>query len=165
MIKQSADRRLPWYTWAVLLVIVAVLVRVALGVWTTLTPAQPANPAPAAAPSSAATQTNEGGQVTVKATWQGPSAGPVFTVVMDTHAVDLDGYDLKQLAALRIDGGREVQPAGWDAPKGGHHREGTLTFPVTAADGRPLIGSDTRTIELIIRDVAGVRERDLRWTP
>ena len=164
MIKPFAYRRLPWYTWAVLLVIVAVLVRVALGVWNTFTPAQPANPAPAAAPSSAATQTNEGGQVTVKATWQGPSAGPVFTVVMDTHAVDLDGYDLKQLAALRINGGREVQPVGWDAPKGGHHREGTLTFPAMA-DGRPLIESGVRTIELIIRDVAGVPERSFRWTP
>jgi hypothetical protein len=82
---------------------------------------------------------------------------------MDTHAVDLDGYDLKQLAALRIDGGREVEPVGWDAPKGGHHREGTLTFPATA-DGRPLVESDARTIELIIRDVAGVPERSFRWT-
>jgi hypothetical protein len=164
MIKPFAYRRLPWYTWAMLLVIVAVLVRVALGVWNTFTPSQPANPAPAAAPSSAATQTNEGGQVTVKATWQGPSAGPVFTVVMDTHAVDLDGYDLKQLAALRIDGGREVQPAGWDAPKGGHHREGTLAFPATA-NGRPLIAPGTRTVELVIRGVAGVPERVFRWTP
>lgn len=166
MIKPFAYRRLPWYTWAMLLVIVAVLVRVALGVWNTLTPVQPLDTAPAAAAVSGdATQTNEGGQVTIKATWQGLSAGPVFDVVMDTHAVDLDGYNLTQLAVLRIDGGREVQPAGWDAPKGGHHREGTLTFPATAADGSPLIAPGTRTIELVIRDVAGVSERVLRWTP
>ena len=76
MIKPFAYRRLPWYTWAMLLVIVAVLVRVALGVWNTFTPAQPLDTAPAAAAVSGdATQTNEGGQVTIKATWQGLSAG------------------------------------------------------------------------------------------
>lgn len=83
---------------------------------------------------------------------------------MDTHAVDLDGYDLGQLAVLRTDGGREVRPSGWDAPKGGHHRSGTLTFPATAADGSPLIGPTTRAIELVIRDVGGVPERRFRWT-
>jgi hypothetical protein len=165
MVQQSERRVWPWYTWPIALVAVAVLVRLALGVWNTFAPAQPASPAPAAAVSGAATQTNEGGQVTIKATWQGPSTGPVFEIVMDTHAVDLDGYDLKQLAVLRIDGAREAQPISWEAPKGGHHREGSLTFPTTAADGRPLIGSDTRTVELIIRDVAGVTERVFRWTP
>ena len=83
---------------------------------------------------------------------------------MDTHAVDLDGFDLKQLAVLRVDG-REIQPAGWDAPKGGHHRSGTLSFPATGSDGRPLITADTRSIELLIRDVAGVPERVFVWRP
>jgi hypothetical protein len=114
--------------------------------------------------SSAATQTNDGGQVTIKVTWSGANADPTFDVVMDTHAVELDGYDLTQLAVLRVDG-REVQPASWDAPTGGHHRQGTLRFSVTAADGTPLIGAETRAVELIIRDVAGVSERVFRWTP
>jgi hypothetical protein len=100
--------------------------------------------------------------VTIKVTWSGLSAGPVFDVVMDTHAIDLDGYNLAQLAVLRVDG-REVQPSGWDAPKGGHHRQGALAFPATAPDGKPLIESDTRAVELVIRDVAGVPERIFRW--
>jgi hypothetical protein len=110
------------------------------------------------------TQTSEGGEVTVKVTWQGLSAGPMFTVVMDTHAVDLDVYDLRELAVLRTDRGREVQPAGWDAPKGGHHREGTLTFPTTGPDGNQWMTSSTRNLELVIRNVAGVPERVFRWT-
>jgi hypothetical protein len=57
-----------------------------------------------------------------------------------------------------------VRPTGWNAPKGGHHREGTLTFPATESDGSPVIGPDTRSIALIIRDVAGVPERTFRWT-
>src|SRR5687767_6640765 len=51
-----------------------------------------------AAQAGAATRTSEGGQVTVKVTWDGAIDPPAFTVVMDTHAVDLDGYDLGQLA-------------------------------------------------------------------
>ena len=110
------------------------------------------------------TQTSEGGQVTVAATWQGPTAGPVFRVALNTHAVDLSAYDLRQLAVLRTDQGREARPSRWDAPISSHHREGTLTFPATGSDGRPLIGSGTRAIELIIRDVAGVPARTFRWT-
>lgn len=113
----------------------------------------------------AATVKSEGGQVTVAVTWDGAGAGPVFRVALDSHSVDLDGYDLRQLAVLRTDLGRETRPTGWDAPKGGHHREGTLTFPPTTADGSPVIGSSTRSIELIIRDVAGVPVRSFRWTP
>lgn len=165
MVRQSERRMWPWYTWAMLLITVAVLVGVAIGLWNTFAPAKSPDAAPAAAVSDAVTQTNEGGQVTIKATWQGSSVGPVFAVVLDTHAVDLDGYDLQQLALLRINGAREIRPTGWDAPKGGHHRAGTLTFPATMADGRALIAPDTRTIELVIRDIAGVPERVFRWTP
>ncbi len=164
MLKQTEQWKWPWYTWAIAVVTVAVLLRVALSVWNTFAPTQSAATAPAAV-ASGVTQTNEGGQVTIKATWQGSNAGPVFAVVLDTHAVDLDGYDLKQLALLRINGAGEVQPTGWDAPKGGHHRAGTLTFPATATDGSALIAPDTRTIELVIRDIAGVPERVFRWTP
>ncbi len=116
--------------------------------------------APAGSP---ATQTSEGGQVTVAVTWEGRAAGPVFVVTLDTHSVDLDAVDLSQLAVLRADPGGEVRPTGWDAPKGGHHRSGTLAFPATAADGSPIIGPNTTRVELTIRDVAGVPARTFRW--
>ncbi|MBI2322289.1 MAG: hypothetical protein HYU88_09460 [Chloroflexi bacterium] len=129
-------------------------------------PTQPTAPAPKdeAEQPSAATQKSAGAGVTVAVTWQGASAGPVFQVVLDTHSVDLDSYDLRQLAVLRTSDGREARPSGWDAPKGGHHRKGTLSFPTTAADGSPLIAPTTRAIELVVRDVAGVVERTFRWT-
>ena len=162
MLTSSEQRTWPWYVWGILLVTVAVLVRVGVGAWTMWRPAPPA-PASAANVASDATQTNEGGQVTIKATWCTANATPMFNVVMDTHAVDLDSYDLSQLAVLKVDG-REVQPVGWDAPKGGHHRQGTLSFPATAADGTALVGSETRAITLIIRDIAGVPKRVFQWT-
>jgi hypothetical protein len=109
-------------------------------------------------------QSSDAANVTIDVTWKGRAAGPVFTVAMNTHSVDLDGYDLSKLAVLRTNQGTEAQPASWDAAKGGHHREGTLTFPVTAADGKPLLGPATHSLELTIRGVAGVPERTFRWT-
>lgn len=108
-------------------------------------------------------RSNQGGGVTVKVTWLGREAGPVFAVALDTHSVDLDGYDLRQLAVLQTDQGVEMRPSGWDAPAGGHHRAGTLSFPATTPDGAQVIGPQTKSIELTIRGVAGVAERTFRW--
>jgi hypothetical protein len=116
------------------------------------------------AQATAPTQTNTGGQVTVAVTWQGSTAEPAFTVVLDTHTVNLDRYDLRLLAVLRTDQGQEARPLGWDAPAGGHHREGRLTFPATTIDGSPLFDPSVRAIELVIRNVAGVPERVFRWS-
>jgi hypothetical protein len=118
--------------------------------------------ASASAPSQGSTLANEGGMVTVFATWAGPAAGPVFKIALDTHSVNLDGYDLAKQAVLRVDG-REVAATAWDAPKGGHHRSGNLVFPTSGADGAPTIGAGARAVEVVVRDVAGVPERTFRW--
>ena len=118
---------------------------------------------PVAAQGSGETQTNRDGQVTVAVTWPGPPTGLAFRVVLDTHSVDLDGYDLGALTLVRGDQGAEVWPISWDAPPGGHHREGSLVFPDASSDEMPVIGPDTRALELVIRDVGGVQERVFRW--
>ncbi|MBI2939222.1 MAG: hypothetical protein HYY04_02195 [Chloroflexi bacterium] len=113
--------------------------------------------------SDATTRVSDGGQVMVKVTWPGAGDPLQFAVEMDSHAVDLDGYDLRLLAVLRTDQGQEARPSTWDAPKGGHHRSGALTFSAVTADDSPLVGPNTRSVELLIRDVAGVPERVFRW--
>lgn len=109
---------------------------------------------------------NAGGGVTIKVTWQGQQedGGPlVFLVSMDTHSVALDGYDLSTMAVLRSDQGSEVAPLSWEAPPGGHHREGLLTFPATDETGSPVVGPGIRVVELVIRGLARVPERVLSW--
>jgi hypothetical protein len=123
-----------------------------------------ASAASGAASAGAATQTSEAGQVTVAVTWDRRESAPVFRVALDTHSVNLDAVDLSQAAVLRTDKGVEVRPSGWDAPKGGHHRSGSLTFPSITPAGTPVLGEDTRSLELVIRDVAGVPERRFDWT-
>ncbi len=131
--------------------------------------AEPWGPAPGAESAplpflfSEPTQVSEGGPVAVAVTWEGPSVGLVFAVAMNTHSVDLDGYDLAQLATLHTDQGVEVLPLSWDAPRGGHHRSGTLVFPGTGPDGAPVLGTTSSALHLALRDVAGVPERSFQW--
>ncbi len=62
-----------------------------------------------------------------------------FKVTLDTHSVDLS-MDLAALASLTTNSGASVRAVKWDAPLGGHHVSGTLSFPSTAG-GRALLKS------------------------
>lgn len=107
------------------------------------------------------------GGVTIKATWvvagspEAKSAGLdrylAFSVVMDTHSVDLSQYDLLKLSVLRDEKGNEIPPAAWESlSEDSHHRSGVMKFPKGAEE-------DARSLDLVIRDVGGARERVLRW--
>lgn len=122
-----------------------------------------AGKASGAAPGSlGGTRSDDDGKITLRATWDGQSDPLVFRIVMDTHSVDLDGYDLAALSVLRSDRG-EMRPSGWDAPKGGHHREGTLTFDAATARTALSLGSGASYIELTVLDVGAKPERVFRW--
>jgi hypothetical protein len=109
------------------------------------------------APASDAAQTVSGGGVTAKVTYLNPKSNdePRFQVVLDTHAVNLDAYDLKTITVLRDDSGKNYLATGAENKGGGHHREIVLTFPKP----RP----EVKRVELVIKDVAGVKERIVRW--
>jgi hypothetical protein len=119
--------------------------------------------APSAGPQpvNATLQSNsEGGAVTVEMRWRGVQDRLlVFDVALDTHSVDLDQYDMGELTVLKDDASREYRAVLWDAPPGGHHRSGKLAFPVPDS----LSQGNARYLEVIVRDVAGVPERVLRW--
>lgn len=117
-----------------------------------------ASPSGRPSPSGQLTRTSDGGQVTVVVDWAGPLAGAVFHVTLDTHAVDLDPLDLTD-AVLQNDRGQTLAARPWSAPKGGHHRQGTLAFQ---GDAGPFL-ADTQWIELVIQDVGDLPERVLRW--
>lgn len=103
------------------------------------------------------TRTDSGGGVTVKVTWldSNPSSDLRFQVVLDTHSVNLDSYDLKTISILRDDAGNSYLPSAVETKGSGHHREATVSFAK--------IASGTKRFELVIKDVAGVKERIFRW--
>jgi hypothetical protein len=110
-----------------------------------------------AAPAPGATQTVGGGGVMAKVTFLNPKGADDarFQVVLDTHSVNLDTYDLKSIAVLRDDTGKIYVPTAIENKGGGHHREAVVTFAKLAPG--------TKRIELIIRDVAGIKERTFVW--
>jgi outer membrane murein-binding lipoprotein Lpp len=71
-----------------------------------------------------------------------------FEVAMNTHSVDLS-MDLAALATLASDTGEQVVATVWEAPLGGHHVSGVLSFPATSAGGRLLEGATTITLTLV----------------
>jgi len=93
----------------------------------------------------------------VKVTYLNPEAKDEarFQVMLDTHSVDLDSYDLKVLSLLRDETGKEYQPAQIENKGGGHHREVVLSFP------KPPPGN--KRLELVTKGIAGVKERVFRW--
>lgn len=99
---------------------------------------------------SADTKVNSEAGVTVTAVYLGSNA---FDVKLDTHSGSLD-YDMEELSYIRDNKGNNVEPELWDGGIGGHHFEGTLKFPKF---------DDSAGFELVIQDVAGVKERVLKW--
>jgi hypothetical protein len=104
-------------------------------------------------------QVNDEAMVTVEVTplnLDDKSAATLdFTVVLNTHSVDLS-YDYKSIATLSSDAGEKVQATAWDGPtSGGHHVSGTLSFPALKNRGQALT--------LSLRGIAGVPERIFTW--
>ena len=96
-----------------------------------------------------------GVRVEVKPVQLVPGRQANFEVRMNTHSVPLD-QDMTAVCTLIDDQGREYKPLKWKgSPPGGHHRSGVLAFP-------PLEGN-TKSVTLIIRNIANVPERTFGW--
>ena len=88
-----------------------------------------------------------------------PGATLDFDVSMNTHSVNL-AWDLAAQSELTTDTGREVKGQKWPV-SGGHHVDGTLTFPSQTTDGTPLLAG-AKKLTLTIQD-AGAPERIFEW--
>lgn len=77
----------------------------------------------------------------------------VFTVVFDTHSVELD-FDFTKIIALKDDLGNQYQALTWTGNRGWHHVSGDIIFPK--------INPSAEKVELIVVGVAGV-DRKFSW--
>lgn len=103
------------------------------------------------------TQTDSGGGVTVKVTYLNPQGteDARFDIALDTHSVNLDAYDLKAVSVLRDAAGNTYQPIRIENKGSGHHRQVIVVFPKPSGE--------VRNLELVIKDIAGVKERIFQW--
>ncbi len=126
------------------------LVAVVAGLWIS------AAGAPAGA-ADQATQQVAGGGVTVTATLlRGQADGTAIQLALNTHSVNLDALNFEEVTTLRDDNGK-VYPveAVEKTSGGGHHRQVVLRFAK--------LNPNAKAIELVVKDVAGVKERIFRW--
>ncbi|VVB54551.1 Uncharacterised protein [uncultured archaeon] len=99
---------------------------------------------------SSETRENSEAGVTITAVYLGSNA---FNIKLDTHSVPLD-YEMAKISYIRDNKGNTIKPESWDGGIGGHHFGGTLKFPEF---------DDSAGFELVIQNVAGVKERVLKW--
>lgn len=111
---------------------------------------------------NALTRTSDGGNVSVDVTFENPSTKEkdplVFQVAMNTHSVNLDGYDLAKMAVLKTNDGREFRDFTEETQGMGHHR--TIYLKI---NNKGIITSKTKSLELVLKDVAGVPTREFKW--
>jgi len=121
-----------------------------------------ADPAPQKAASQDMTRSDGQGAVTVEVkpdNLSNPGNALVFEISMSTHSIELS-MDLASLATLTTDNGHTVQATLWEAPRGGHHVSGTLSFPAIV-DGKSILDGATK-LTLTIKDV-DAQERVFTW--
>ncbi len=82
-------------------------------------------------------------------------------LALDTHTVDLNGYDLLGLATLQGREAMAMAPVRWiGIQESSHHRDGLLAFP---GESNEAWASQEGMAELTLRQIAQVSERSLRW--
>lgn len=78
-----------------------------------------------------------------------------FDIAFNTHSVALD-FDPATISILESNTGDRYMPLSWEgSPPGGHHRSGTLTFPILV--------NETTSIKLTLKNIANVPERTFEW--
>jgi len=105
------------------------------------------------------TQEKRAGEVAVIATFKNPAAigakeELVFNLKLDTHTVNLDTFDFKEGIVLKDDMGKIYKPTSVEPTGSGHHRSAVLRF---ANPGK------VKSLELVVKDLAGVKETVFKW--
>ena len=100
----------------------------------------------------------EAGDVTVSVTYENPAEAlaPEFSLKLDTHTLELDGYRIEDIVTLRNSRGVEYSAELLSSSGSGHHREAVLRFKEADISGGEFV-------ELVIKDLAGVDERVFRF--
>jgi hypothetical protein len=73
---------------------------------------------------------------------------------------------MEKLAFLRINGKEYPPVEGWRRrfeTADGHHMEGVLGFPKKDSSGKDLISSETKNMELILKNLETSKDRVYRW--
>jgi hypothetical protein len=112
----------------------------------------------ASGPTADLTRQEAGGGVTVTATLlTDRTDSTAIRLALNTHSVNLDGYQFDTIVSLRDNKGRTYALEAVESTGGsGHHREAVLRFA--------RMDAGATAVELVVKNVAGVKERAFRWS-
>ena len=96
-------------------------------------------------------ETSEAG-VTAKISLERKDSTLEFKVVLDTHTVNLDRYKFAEIVVIRVDG-KEYKGKVKSEEGSGHHRSAVIEFE----------NLKTKEVEVVIKSVAGVKERVFKF--
>lgn len=87
-----------------------------------------------------------------------------FEVALNTHSVDLDGYDLSKMTSLNVGDEIEItKDIQWTMVEGGgHHVSGTIKVP-RQYEGEKIDYKDKEYIRLEIMKLDGINSRVFEW--
>ena len=91
--------------------------------------------------------------VAVKVSLESEGAKITVEVALNTHTVDLGRYKFDEIVTIRS-AGKEYKPRLLSQTGAGHHRSAVLEFD----------NPETRDVQVVIRDVAGVKERVFKFS-
>lgn len=91
--------------------------------------------------------------VTVKVALESADGTVKFRIALETHSVELDKYKFDEIVALRADG-KEYKGRVASQEGSGHHRSAVVEFD----------NPGTKEVEVVIKDVAGVKERVFQFS-
>jgi hypothetical protein len=110
--------------------------------------------------SSSLERDNKEGAVSVIAeylpTKNSKEEGISFRLILNTHSVDLEQYDIQNLSSLIIDKGTPTAATKWEPSGAGHHFKGILHFSETLPSGK-------HQLQLVVRNLDNVKERVFEW--
>lgn len=90
--------------------------------------------------------------VTVKVSLEGEDGALGFKISLDTHTVDLDRYKFDEIVVIRADG-KEYKGSVKSQEGSGHHRSAIVEFD----------NPKSKEVVIVVKDVAGVRERVFKF--
>ena len=102
--------------------------------------------------SSLKTQEREEAGVTAKVSRESTDGAITFKIVLETHSVDLEKYKFDEIVFLRAVG-KEYKGKVVSREGSGHHRSAAIEFD----------NSKAKEMEIVIKDVAGVKERVFKF--
>jgi hypothetical protein len=98
------------------------------------------------------TQEKSEAGVTAKVALESSDGTMKFKIALETHTVELDKYKFDEIVALRA-GGKDYKGRVLSQEGSGHHRAALVEFE----------NPKTKEVEVIIKDVAGVKERVFKF--